>query len=56
MGTTDDRHDDPRLAEVDDDTGMPGEVIDDATNQPGSQEPPEGVEPSATPISDAGGR
>ncbi len=45
----------PRLKEVDGKQGMPGELVGGEHNQPGSQEPPPGAEPSDTPISDAKG-
>ena len=50
-----DNHQPPRLQEVEGNEGMPGELIDTPNNEPGSQELPDEVTPSETPISDAKG-
>lgn len=54
--SSDASHDDPHLRRVQGDTGFPGEVIDDESNQPGSQAFPDGVGVTSTPITDARSR
>lgn len=47
--------DDPRIDEVEGDTGFPGELVESEHNQPGSQAPPPDAEPTETPVSDMKG-